>query len=221
MRNELKHHGILGQRWGIRRYQRKDGSLTPLGKKHLQALEREDPETYEQAKQNAIRSGDAAQVKAWSKMLTQQELMEAVNRIDREKKLNDLLKEKGTIEKGMDYVDKFAKYADTINKAYTGYANLKKIKDAFSGDKDDDTDDKKSSSGNITKAAKAVEKLAGKDKDSDSGTDDSNKRWPPSNDDRPPRYKYDKEAYDKVFGKHYDGYSLGVVGKKNKHVKRR
>lgn len=28
----LAHHGILGQKWGIRRYQNKDGSLTPEGK---------------------------------------------------------------------------------------------------------------------------------------------------------------------------------------------
>ena len=31
----LAHHGILGMRWGIRRYQNKDGSLTELGKKRL------------------------------------------------------------------------------------------------------------------------------------------------------------------------------------------
>ena len=31
--NELYHHGILGMKWGIRRYQNKDGSLTPAGKK--------------------------------------------------------------------------------------------------------------------------------------------------------------------------------------------
>ena len=31
--DELYHHGILGQKWGIRRYQNKDGSLTPAGKK--------------------------------------------------------------------------------------------------------------------------------------------------------------------------------------------
>lgn len=29
----LEHHGILGQKWGVRRYQNKDGSLTNLGKK--------------------------------------------------------------------------------------------------------------------------------------------------------------------------------------------
>lgn len=31
--SELYHHGILGQRWGIRRYQNEDGTLTPEGKK--------------------------------------------------------------------------------------------------------------------------------------------------------------------------------------------
>ena len=30
--NELYHHGILGQKWGVRRYQNADGSLTAQGK---------------------------------------------------------------------------------------------------------------------------------------------------------------------------------------------
>ena len=30
--NELYHHGIKGQRWGIRRYQKLDGTLTPAGR---------------------------------------------------------------------------------------------------------------------------------------------------------------------------------------------
>lgn len=33
MQYELYHHGILGMRWGIRRYQNKDGSLTAAGRK--------------------------------------------------------------------------------------------------------------------------------------------------------------------------------------------
>lgn len=31
--NELSHHGIMGQHWGVRRYQYADGSLTPEGRK--------------------------------------------------------------------------------------------------------------------------------------------------------------------------------------------
>lgn len=31
----LCHHGITGQKWGVRRYQNKDGSLTPEGRKRL------------------------------------------------------------------------------------------------------------------------------------------------------------------------------------------
>lgn len=31
-RDELRHYGIKGQRWGVRRFQEKNGSLTPAGK---------------------------------------------------------------------------------------------------------------------------------------------------------------------------------------------
>lgn len=39
----LMHHGVKGMRWGYRRYQNKDGSLTLAGKKRLK---------YNEAKKN-------------------------------------------------------------------------------------------------------------------------------------------------------------------------
>lgn len=37
----ITHHGIRGQKWGIRRYQNADGSLTPAGRKRAQQLKGE------------------------------------------------------------------------------------------------------------------------------------------------------------------------------------
>lgn len=62
---ELYHHGIKGQRWGIRRFQKKDGSLTPAGKKRYYDTpelnkQKSDMETAKSALRSSRKAYNAA-----------------------------------------------------------------------------------------------------------------------------------------------------------------
>ena len=85
MKNELYHFGIKGMKWGVRRYQNKDGSLTAAGKK---------------------RYSDSSSANDGIKDLTDQELRDRINRLNLEKQYRDLTTPSGQkqVNKGKQFV---------------------------------------------------------------------------------------------------------------------
>lgn len=86
----LVHHGILGQKWGVRRYRNKDGTLTAAGKKRLAKLEAErdflnDSDTDRQKKED-----NTAKITKDARSMTDEELRNAINRLGLENQYKKL-----------------------------------------------------------------------------------------------------------------------------------
>lgn len=79
----LAHHGILGQRWGVRRYQNVDGTLTPAGKRRKAKLEKKYERVTGEKLENRPRSPELSQY-------SNKELQEIVNRKRLEKQFYEL-----------------------------------------------------------------------------------------------------------------------------------
>lgn len=60
--DELYHHGIKGQKWGIRRYQNPDGSLTPEGKMRYSGSNK-----INNLVKDATRLSEKGNAKSWAK----------------------------------------------------------------------------------------------------------------------------------------------------------
>ena len=72
----LAHHGILGQKWGIRRYQNENGSLTKEGKRRYRE------EKYNQYYDDDINDGFFAKMNAKSKARTATMLANSYSKYD-------------------------------------------------------------------------------------------------------------------------------------------
>lgn len=69
----LEHHGIKGQKWGVRRYQNKDGSRTALGKKRESSPDTKEKEARKADVKNRRTMSDADLKKRVERMKLEKE----------------------------------------------------------------------------------------------------------------------------------------------------
>ena len=112
---ELYHWGVKGMRWGVRRYQNADGSLTEAGKKRALKEKRKNLKKARKAKaEKADRKELIKQGKIPASKMTDEELKARIERLRMEETLQNLTKNTATVNKGKEFVKSYA--ADAAKK---------------------------------------------------------------------------------------------------------
>lgn len=112
MSTELVHHGIKGQKWGHRRFQNPDGSLTPAGKARYSK-----PPSPDKVRRNVDKMSPA-------------ELNAAIERINTDRRLREVRAR--DISRGAAYV---ASAGALLTTSVQTYNNVAKIVNTFSDKK--------------------------------------------------------------------------------------
>lgn len=111
MEYELTHAGIKGMKWGVRRFQNKDGSLTPAGRKR-------------QARKEVHEDYAKAHSKKSIKQMSDAELKERNKRLEAEANYQRLTQKTG---RGKKAVQAFISTAGTISAAVAAYGTYKAL----------------------------------------------------------------------------------------------
>ena len=124
--SDLRHHGIKGQKWGVRRFQNSDGSLTAAGRKRYGDGKGSSVEDYQNAIKKTKAAGESVEnirkfnndvkrikdpamekrIRKSTEQMTDKELQQRVNRLNMEDNYTRMMMHREQLKQGEDYVNK-------------------------------------------------------------------------------------------------------------------
>lgn len=140
----LAHHGILGMKWGIRRYQNKDGTLTPEGRKRYGDTDSSN-ESVDTKKARVLKSRSATELYKHAELFSDAELKQAYDRLNLEANIKRLAP--APVNRGEKFVKSVLQTSafatKLIDDAAKTYGNIDKMMKIAKGLPTDDKKDKK------------------------------------------------------------------------------
>ena len=124
--SDLRHHGIKGQKWGVRRFQNSDGSLTAAGRKRYGDGKGSSVEDYQNAIKKTKAAGESVEnirkfnndikrikdpamekrIRKSTETMTDKELQQRVNRLNMEDNYTRMMMNREQLKQGKDYVNR-------------------------------------------------------------------------------------------------------------------